>query len=94
MRGGGAGRGLTARLAWLVAYDEPVREDDAAMSDTWRDVGERAFVDTVGVLFAGAATPPVVPGRGAGAATTSGGWMPVAPPIEAGATSDARRPAV
>src|SRR5438270_766501 len=46
--------GLTARLARLVA------EEDCPMSDAWRDLGERAFVDTVGVLLAGHATAPVV----------------------------------
>ncbi|MCA1841812.1 MAG: MmgE/PrpD family protein [Actinobacteria bacterium] len=45
--------GLTTRLAGMVAAG------DRPLSDTWRDLGERAFVDTVGVLLAGRTQPPV-----------------------------------
>ena len=44
--------GLAATLADLVAAPGP-------LTDTWRDLGERAFADTVGVLVAGAADPAV-----------------------------------
>jgi 2-methylcitrate dehydratase PrpD len=43
---------LTASLGRMVAEDPP-------MPDTWRDLGERAFVDTVGALLAGRLTAPV-----------------------------------
>ena len=49
----GGAPGLTARLAAMVADDDP------PMADAWRDLGERAFVDTVGVLLAGHTAPPV-----------------------------------
>ena len=54
MTGDPDARGLTARLARMVAAD------DVPMSDAWRDLGERAFVDTVGVLLAGRKEPAVV----------------------------------
>src|ERR1041385_5166905 len=46
-------QGLTARLGRIVA------DETATMSDAWRDLAERAFVDTVGVLFAGHQTTAV-----------------------------------
>src|SRR5919198_5744777 len=46
-------QGLTARLGRMVA------DESAAMSDAWRDLAERAFIDTVGVLLAGHRTPAV-----------------------------------
>jgi 2-methylcitrate dehydratase PrpD len=45
--------GLTARLA------ETIADDDAPLSGAWRDLVERAFVDTVGVLLAGRTQPAV-----------------------------------
>jgi 2-methylcitrate dehydratase PrpD len=48
----GSTTALTARLGRMVADDTPV-------SDAWRDLGERAFVDTVGALLAGRLTAPV-----------------------------------
>ena len=45
--------GFTARLARMITAEDP------PMSDAWRDLGERAFVDTVAVLVAGRATPAV-----------------------------------
>ena len=44
---------VTARIVSLV------RGADAATSDAWRDLAERAFADTVGVLLAGAPDPAV-----------------------------------
>lgn len=44
--------GLTASLTDLVAAQ-------GGLTDTWRDLGERAFADTVGVLVAGACDPAV-----------------------------------
>ena len=44
--------GLTASLTDLVAAP-------GGLTDTWRDLGERAFADTVGVLVAGASDPAV-----------------------------------
>ncbi len=46
------GRGLTALVAELVTDPEP-------LTDAWRDLGERAFVDTVAVLMAGRNEPSV-----------------------------------
>ena len=59
--------GLTARLAGLVAAE------DRPMSDAWRDLGERAFVDTVAVLLAGRDTPAVAALIGTVPAVASGG---------------------
>jgi 2-methylcitrate dehydratase PrpD len=44
---------LTARLAAMIAGD------DRPTSEAWLDLAERAFVDTVGVLFAGRREPAV-----------------------------------
>lgn len=44
---------VTARVVALV------QGADAGTDDRWRDLGERAFVDTVGVLLAGARDPAV-----------------------------------
>jgi 2-methylcitrate dehydratase PrpD len=46
-------RGLTARLARMIAADA------TPAAEAWLDLGERAFVDTVGVLFAGRKEPAV-----------------------------------
>ena len=45
--------GLTARLATMIAGDEPTA------NEAWLDLAERAFVDTVGVLLAGRGEPAV-----------------------------------
>ena len=45
--------GLTARLARMIA------DDTSPTGDVWLDLAERAFVDTVGVLFAGRKEPAV-----------------------------------
>ena len=67
MTGGPQPPGLTARLARMIAAD------DSPMTDAWRDLGERAFVDTVAVLFAGRATPAVAALTAAVGAEESGG---------------------
>jgi 2-methylcitrate dehydratase PrpD len=63
----GAAAGFTARLARTIADDESPAGDD------WLDLGERAFVDTVGVLSAGRDDPAVAALAGTVLAEEAGG---------------------